>query len=101
MAAMEKQLAEQETAEARGLEVDIASTTSQVKQMDMTKNTVSLRRNAAKENAGQQPRYDKIVRQKLGQCERCGYMSSQAICKACVLLEGLNKARPKTGIEVG
>lgn len=39
-------------------------------------------------------------RQKLGQCERCGYLSSQAVCKACMLLEGLNKARPKTGIEV-
>lgn len=40
-------------------------------------------------------------KQKLGQCERCGYLSSQAVCKACVLLEGLNKARPRTGIEVG
>ena len=40
-------------------------------------------------------------RQKLGQCERCGYLSSQAVCKACMLLEGLNKARPRTGIEVG
>lgn len=40
-------------------------------------------------------------RQQLGQCERCGYLSSQTVCKACVLLEGLNKARPKTGIEVG
>ncbi|KAH9816343.1 Cytoplasmic tRNA 2-thiolation protein 1 [Teratosphaeria destructans] len=39
-------------------------------------------------------------RQKLGHCERCGYLSSQAVCKACVLLEGLNKARPKTRIEV-
>lgn len=41
------------------------------------------------------------AKQKLGQCERCGYLSSQAVCKACVLLEGLNKARPRTGIEVG
>lgn len=40
-------------------------------------------------------------KQKLGQCERCGYLSSQAVCKACVLLEGLNKSRPRTGIEVG
>ncbi|KAI7109978.1 Cytoplasmic tRNA 2-thiolation protein, partial [Hortaea werneckii] len=40
-------------------------------------------------------------KQRLGHCERCGYLSSQTICKACVLLEGLNKARPKTGIEVG
>ena len=28
-------------------------------------------------------------------CERCGYMSSNKICKACVLLEGLNKGLPR------
>ena len=39
-------------------------------------------------------------KQRLGQCERCGYLSSQAVCKACVLLEGLNKARPRTEVEV-
>lgn len=39
-------------------------------------------------------------KQRLGQCERCGYLSSQAVCKACVLLEGLNKARPRTEIQV-
>jgi len=31
-------------------------------------------------------------------CSRCNYISSNAICKACVLLEGLNKGRPKLGI---
>nr|XP_039261219.1 cytoplasmic tRNA 2-thiolation protein 1-like [Styela clava] len=31
-------------------------------------------------------------------CERCGYISSNAVCKACVLLEGLNKGLPKLGI---
>lgn len=41
------------------------------------------------------------TRQKLGQCERCGYLSSQNVCKACMLLEGLNKARPKTEIGIG
>ncbi len=25
------------------------------------------------------------------QCQRCGYLTSQPVCKACVLLEGLNK----------
>ena len=39
-------------------------------------------------------------KQTLGQCQRCGYLSSQAICKACMLLEGLNKSRPKTAIAV-
>ncbi|XP_042240594.1 cytoplasmic tRNA 2-thiolation protein 1-like isoform X2 [Homarus americanus] len=31
-------------------------------------------------------------------CECCGHISSQPICKACVLLEGLNKGKPKLGI---
>ncbi|KAI8822417.1 uncharacterized protein EV422DRAFT_585789 [Fimicolochytrium jonesii] len=34
----------------------------------------------------------------VGTCERCGYMSSQKLCKACVLLEGLNKGLPKVAI---
>ncbi len=33
-----------------------------------------------------------------GTCERCGYLSSQAVCKACVLLEGLNKGLPQMGV---
>jgi hypothetical protein len=31
-------------------------------------------------------------------CTRCGYMSSNAICKACVLLEGLSKGKPRMGV---
>lgn len=31
-------------------------------------------------------------------CERCGYISSNRLCKACILLEGLNKGLPKLGI---
>ena len=38
------------------------------------------------------------TKQKLGNCERCGYMSSQAICQACTLLESLNKSRPRVQI---
>ncbi|KAJ8917784.1 hypothetical protein NQ315_010690 [Exocentrus adspersus] len=34
----------------------------------------------------------------LTNCTRCGYVSSQQICKACVLLEGLNKGLPRLGI---
>ncbi|ORY91049.1 cytoplasmic tRNA 2-thiolation protein 1 [Syncephalastrum racemosum] len=34
-------------------------------------------------------------------CERCGYMSSNKLCKACVLLEGLNKGLPQLGIGKG
>ncbi len=43
----------------------------------------------------------KVTKQVMGQCERCGYLSSQKICKACSLLEGLNKSRPRTSIEIG
>ena len=33
-----------------------------------------------------------------GKCQRCGYISSQDVCKACVLLEGLNKGLPNLGV---
>ncbi|KAK9835217.1 hypothetical protein WJX81_006428 [Elliptochloris bilobata] len=33
-----------------------------------------------------------------GSCERCGYITSQAVCKVCVLLEGLNRGRPGQGV---
>lgn len=32
-------------------------------------------------------------------CERCGYLSSNAICKACMLLEGLEQNRAKLSID--
>lgn len=31
-------------------------------------------------------------------CERCSYCSSMPVCKACLLIEGLNKGVPKLGI---
>ena len=43
----------------------------------------------------------KLPKQQMGKCVRCGYLSSQAVCKACMLLEGLNKNRPRTDIQVG
>ncbi|KAJ4445592.1 hypothetical protein ANN_12273 [Periplaneta americana] len=33
-----------------------------------------------------------------GTCSQCGFISSQKICKACVLLEGLNRGLPRLGI---
>lgn len=33
-----------------------------------------------------------------GICTKCGFVSSQDICKACMLLEGLNRGLPKLGI---
>ncbi|KAJ5893410.1 hypothetical protein N7495_005101 [Penicillium taxi] len=74
MAAMEKELAENETAEVRETEIKLP---------------------------GPSRTQRKIKVQTMGHCERCGYMSSQRICKACTLLDGLNRNRPKTAIEVG
>ncbi|CAK8684976.1 unnamed protein product [Clavelina lepadiformis] len=31
-------------------------------------------------------------------CKKCGYISSNEFCKACVLLEGLNKGLPRLGV---
>lgn len=33
-----------------------------------------------------------------GKCKRCDYISSQELCKACLLLEGLNRGLPRLGI---
>jgi hypothetical protein len=33
-----------------------------------------------------------------GTCQRCGYISSNPLCKACVLLEGLNKGKAKLAV---
>lgn len=33
-----------------------------------------------------------------GVCTKCGFVSSQNICKTCMLLEGLNRGLPKLGI---
>ena len=33
-----------------------------------------------------------------GNCERCNYISSQPVCKACILLEGLNSGQPRLGV---
>ena len=58
-------------------------------------NVEKEKRSGAKQGLGK-----KLTRQVLGTCKNCGYMSSQDICKACMLLEGLNKNRPKMEIEI-
>jgi cytoplasmic tRNA 2-thiolation protein 1 len=42
----------------------------------------------------------RAVGPRMGQCSLCGYISSQPVCKACTLLQGLNKHRPKLDIEI-
>jgi cytoplasmic tRNA 2-thiolation protein 1 len=95
MAEMEKQLAQNEAAATRETEILLASTSAY--------NTLGpsevLKGVSAHDK--KQTRRRKQVKQVMGQCERCGYLSSQKICKACMLLEGLNKSRPKMKVEVG
>jgi len=79
MAAMETQLAENEVAESR-------------------ETAIQLPVQQPKPGNSKTPK--PIKKQTMGHCERCGYISSQRVCKACTLLDGLNRNRPKTAIEV-
>ncbi|BDD61387.1 nucleotidyltransferase [Monascus purpureus] len=93
MAEMEKKLAEDEAARFLETEIKVRPTLSQE---SSSVEAVPLKKAAYK---GRQPKQLKV--QTMRKCERCGYISSQKICKACALLEGLNKNRPRTAIEVG
>ncbi|OQO11240.1 Cytoplasmic tRNA 2-thiolation protein 1 [Cryoendolithus antarcticus] len=128
MAAMERKLRQDEEAEANGIETEIQlARPSKSDRTEDTPNAETIALTAANDHPdGQNHDRDQLApvtlpnrtkkqkpavrgadkrtlppKQKLGQCEKCGYLSSQAVCKACMLLEGLNKARPQTGIEVG
>jgi len=97
MASMEQHLSQNETAADHGLEIEI--TASKIKKTAAPLPlTVGKSRKVPK--APHTPRKEP-KKQVMGQCKKCGYLSSQEICKACVLLEGLNKNRPKNHIEVG
>jgi len=130
MAAMDRKLAESEQREAAGDEVEIKLPTLTAhkehhdairsndiisqdesslriqgqdhdRQHELAPSVVSIRTKQEKKSNRKAKSDTGVTRQTLGQCERCGYLSSQSVCKACVLLEGLNKARPRTYIEVG
>ncbi|MCJ1386717.1 nucleotidyltransferase [Xylographa soralifera] len=90
MTKMEMQLVASE--EADGRETEVTSTGVKGQRHDRIGD-------AAPVNKGRKPR--KLHTQHMGQCVRCGYLSSQDICKACMLLEGLNKNRPKVDIQIG
>jgi cytoplasmic tRNA 2-thiolation protein 1 len=92
MANMENQLAQNDTALDQNLEVEITT-----KHMNKSKQVPLTTGKKGKKPPAQR----KSNKQVMGQCNICGYLSSQDVCKACVLLEGLNKARPKNNIEVG
>ncbi|KAK8097890.1 uncharacterized protein PG998_013376 [Apiospora kogelbergensis] len=87
MAAMEKQLRENDKAAEEKLETEI---------------TIPKSNGTGDRSKPKEPKASSItvpiMKQKLGSCERCGYMSSQKLCQACMLLEGLNKNRPEIQI---
>lgn len=93
MADMERKLRENETASSR--EVEITASSLQ-KRRDTNTSLASSR----PENLRRDLTARKLPKQVLGTCERCGYMSSQKVCKACTLLEGLNKNKPQVSIEL-
>lgn len=90
MADMEKKLAANEEAQEREIEVTLPSRRSSVATVQSSQRPIRT-----------QQKGRMVKAQTAGKCERCGYISSQKICKACTLLDGLNKSRPKTSIEVG
>lgn len=85
MANMEKKFQEDEKAEGMESEMKLNRTP----------------RGDTNKESGSRRKGKKLPKQQIGQCTRCGYLSSQAICKACMLLEGLNKNRPKVEIDFG
>ncbi|KAF7955323.1 uncharacterized protein EAE97_000582 [Botrytis byssoidea] len=93
MADMEKKLQADE--EASGREIDVTSIA-----LNATNGQRHDRIDKSQTQKGGKKDGRKLTKQTLGTCKKCGYMSSQEICKACVLLEGLNKNRPKMEIEV-
>jgi len=95
MAMMEKRLAENEIVAGRETEISLPANGNGAVQETLQSNTQPSIHD--KKKSGRR----KLIKQVMGRCEKCGYLSSQSICKACVLLDGLNKARPTTQIEVG
>ncbi|PVH89891.1 adenine nucleotide alpha hydrolases-like protein [Cadophora sp. DSE1049] len=95
MADMEKKLQEDEEASSREIDVTSLPSNGTSGQRHDRMNGEKEKRSGAKQGLGK-----KLNRQVLGTCKNCGYMSSQDICKACMLLEGLNKNRPKMDIEI-
>ncbi|KAF2963555.1 hypothetical protein GQX73_g10023 [Xylaria multiplex] len=89
MAAMEKQLKANEAAEAAGLETEVAIIRPDYSH---SRGLKSSKEEPPKSAGGV---VSIATKQKLGTCEKCGYMSSQRLCQACMLLDSLNKNRPE------
>lgn len=91
MAAMEAQLRSDQSANGKDLETDVTAAVSLKARPNGSKELPIRSGNAAAKKQG-------VSKQVLGRCEKCGYMSSQAMCQACMLLEGLNKNRAQIQI---
>lgn len=89
MAAMEVQLRTSET--STELETDVTAAVPLKARPDKTKELPI--RNGPTSQKQAVPK-----KQVLGRCVKCGYMSSQSMCQACMLLEGLNKNRAQIQI---
>ena len=102
MASMDKQLEENKRAEAESLEVEVTleqtpvttDILSPVAAIPLRPRKKSTKPRSDAHTSGKKP----AGKQTMGQCTKCGYLSSQSVCKACLLLEGLNKSRPKAVI---
>jgi cytoplasmic tRNA 2-thiolation protein 1 len=92
MAAMEKKLQQDDVPSSREIDMSMPNPNGQSHDPSVKKMAVAkpVKKDTSK----------KLVKQTLGTCKTCGYMSSQDKCKACTLLEGLNRNRPKMEIEI-
>ena len=98
MARMEKMLNESEHAQEMNLESDIALSKA-LTQPILPDGSVKLPTRPKNDKTRPYTPRKQPAKQIMGECERCGYLSSQKVCKACVLLEGLNKNKAKVSLE--
>jgi cytoplasmic tRNA 2-thiolation protein 1 len=98
MASMEKMLTQSERTEQEDLETEITlprATSHGPPFLNAVQFPIRPKiERQAPQRAKKQP-----AKQTMGKCERCGYISSQKVCKACILLEGLNKNKAKVSLE--
>ena len=98
MARMEEMLQKTEKAQEDGLEREIVLPKA-TRQRTLPDGSVKLPLRTKKDKGQAAGSKKQPAKQTMGECERCGYLSSQKVCKACVLLEGLNKNKAKVALE--
>ncbi|KAK7736602.1 cytosolic thiouridylase subunit Ctu1 [Cytospora paraplurivora] len=93
MAAMEARLRSGQPVNPKETETDVTAAISLKARPDAIKELPVRPGNATNATKRQG-----VSGQVLGRCEKCGYLSSQTMCQACMLLEGLNKNRAQIQI---